>query len=100
VIWQDIRSLLSDFVDVPFARQRFIDHDIRKCHFQFRIKWNYRIFLVNMLEEIQEKQRAASKQYDEDFLFIKGLRAKALDKLKNLCLMQLADQRRKTVTRS
>jgi hypothetical protein len=94
VIENDIRSSLSQVIDVPFARSRFINHDIRRCRCKFCNTWNYRKFIVNMLEEIEDKRKIVIRQYDEAFLYINGLRSKDLDKLKKLRLMQLADQRR------
>jgi hypothetical protein len=53
----DIRSDLSQVVDVPFARSRLINHDIRRCRCRFCSNWNLENSLLICLKRLRANVR-------------------------------------------
>jgi hypothetical protein len=85
-----IRQVLNTVEEVPFARHRFVVHNILGCHCKFCSTWTHHRCFRYRLQEVRDKRKNAYDQYDSDWKYIDGLRTKQKQALERLRDMQLA----------
>jgi hypothetical protein len=88
-----IHQTLKTVVDVPFSRSRFVAHNIRGCHCKFCSTWSQHRWFCHCLQEVSDKRRLATDQYNADWSYLAALRTKKQKDLERLRDMQLADKR-------